>query len=115
MKALLPAVAAVLLALPAAAAEKPNIVFLLADDLGFGDLGCTGHPYAKTPAIDQLAREGTLIHSYYQAGPTCCPSRTGLMTSRFPANYAKYMSTYGFSGAPTVTELLKKNGYRTGH
>ncbi len=42
--------------LSAAAAEKPNIVFLLADDLGYGDLGCMGHPYAKTPAIDQLAK-----------------------------------------------------------
>jgi arylsulfatase A-like enzyme len=114
MKALLTVVGLAVLA-PAAAAEKPNIVFLLADDLGFGDLGCTGHPYIKTPSIDRLAKEGTLIHSYYEAGPTCCPSRTGLMTGQFPASFAKYPSTYGFSGAVTVTDLLKKNGYQTGH
>src|SRR5579884_3850791 len=97
------------------AAEKPNIVFLLADDLGYGDLGCTGHPYAKTPAIDRLAKEGTLFHNFYVAGPTCCPSRTGLMTSRFPARYQKYPASFGFSGAVTVSEVLKGNGYRTGH
>jgi arylsulfatase A-like enzyme len=102
--------------LPAvSAAEKPNIVFLLADDLGYGDLGCTGHPYAKTPAIDRLAREGTLFHNFYVAGATCCPSRCGLMTSRFPATFQKYPATFGFGGAVTVTNLLKQAGYRTGH
>jgi N-acetylgalactosamine-6-sulfatase len=99
----------------AAAAEKPNIVFLLADDLGYGDLGCMGHPYAKTPTIDRLAKEGTLFHHFYVSGPTCCPTRTGLMTSRFPATFQKYPSSFGFSGAVTVTDLLKKAGYRTGH
>src|SRR5581483_5260615 len=99
----------------ASAAEKPNIVFLLADDLGYGDLGCTGHPYAKSPAIDRLAKEGTLFANFYVAGPTCCPSRTGLMTSRFPARFQKYPASFGFSGALTVTELLKRGGYRTGH
>jgi N-acetylgalactosamine-6-sulfatase len=100
---------------PASAADKPNIVFLLADDLGYGDLGCTGHPYARTPAIDRLAKEGTLFHNFYDAGPTCCPSRTGYMTGRFPATYAKYPASFGFSGAVTVTDLLKQQGYRTGH
>ncbi|HXG09835.1 MAG TPA: sulfatase-like hydrolase/transferase [Gemmataceae bacterium] len=97
------------------AAEKPNIVFLLADDLGYGDLGCTGHPYAKTPAIDQLAKDGTLFHNFYVAGATCCPSRTGFMTGRFPARFQKYPAAFGFSGTVTVTDLLKRNGYRTGH
>jgi N-acetylgalactosamine-6-sulfatase len=101
--------------LPASAAEKPNIVFLLADDLGYGDLGCMGHPYSRTPAIDRLAKEGTLFHHFYVSGPTCCPTRTGLMTSRFPATFQNYPSTFGFSGAVTVTDLLKQAGYRTGH
>ncbi len=97
------------------ASEKPNVVLLLADDLGYGDLGCTGHPYAKTPTIDKLAKEGTLFKNYYVAGATCCPSRTGLMTSRFPATFQKYPATFGFGDAITVTELLNRNGYKTGH
>ncbi len=115
MKVFLSLLSALALALAAPAAEKPNVVFLLADDLGYGDLGCTGHPYARTPAIDRLAKDGTLLQNFYEAGPTCCPSRTGLMTGRFPASFQKYPSTYGFSGAVTVTDLLRANGYRTGH
>lgn len=94
---------------------KPNIVFLLADDLGYGDLHCMGHPYSRTPAIDQLAKEGTLFKHFYVSGATCCPSRTGLMTGMCPARFPKYPASFGFSGAPTITEILKKNGYRTGH
>jgi arylsulfatase A-like enzyme len=73
----------------ASAAEKPNIVFLLADDLGYGDLRGTGHPDARTPAVDRLAKEGTLFRNFYAAGATCCPSRTGFMTGRFPAGFAE--------------------------
>jgi N-acetylgalactosamine-6-sulfatase len=97
------------------AAEKPNIILILADDLGYGDLGCTGHPYAWTPAIDKLASEGTLFLSYYQAGATCVPTRTALMTGRFPATFPKYPKDFGFGGAVTITELLRQNGYVTGH
>lgn len=50
--------------------SPPNIVFIFADDLGFGDLGCYGHPYAKTPAIDQLASEGTRFTQFYVTGVT---------------------------------------------
>jgi N-acetylgalactosamine-6-sulfatase len=90
-------------------------VFLLADDLGCGDLGCTGHPYAKTPNIDRLEKDGTRFQNFYVAGPTCCPSRTGLITGRFPARFEKYPASFGFGNAVTVTELLHANGYRTGH
>lgn len=95
--------------------RSPNIVFIFADDLGYGDLGCYGHPYARTPAIDKLASEGTRFTQFYVTGVTCCPSRTGFMTSRHPASFPKYMSGHGFAGRATVTELLKKSGYRTGH
>lgn len=97
------------------AAEKPNIIFIFADDLGYGDLGCYGHPYAQTPVLDQLAKEGTRFTQAYVTGVTCCPSRTGAMTGRHPARFAKYMSRYGFGDVVTITELLKRNGYRTGH
>lgn len=98
-----------------AAERLPNIVFILADDLGYGDLASYGHPYAKTPALDQLAREGTSFKQFYVTGVTCCPSRTGFMTSRHPASYGKYMSYHGFDGRMTITELLHEKGYRTGH
>lgn len=95
--------------------QPPNIVFMFADDLGWGDLGCYGHPYAKTPALDQLAKEGTRFTQYYVTGVTCNPSRTGLMTGLFPARFPKYAADFGFGDRTTITELLKKRGYRTGH
>jgi len=100
---------------PASPAGRPNVVFIFADDLGWGDLACYGHPYAKTPAIDQLASEGIRFERFYVTGVTCCPSRTGIMTSRHPASYPKYMAQHGFAGKTTVTELFKENGYTTGH
>ena len=102
---------------PATAAEArlPNIVFILADDLGYGDLHCYGHPYSKTPNLDKLAAEGTRFTQFYSTGVTCCPARTGLMTGKFPATFAKYPSAFGFGDRTTITELLKKQGYATGH
>ncbi|MDP3069853.1 MAG: sulfatase-like hydrolase/transferase [Opitutaceae bacterium] len=103
-------------ALPAAApAAKPNIIFLLADDLGGGDLHSYGHPYARTPNLDSLARDGTRILQAYSTGSTCCPARTGLMTSKFPATYPTYPANGGFAERITITELLKQQGYATGH
>src|SRR5437868_10470816 len=105
-----------ILAVPLTATERlPNIVLILADDMGYGDLGCYGHPYARTPSIDRLAREGTLMRNFHVTGVTCCPSRTGFMTSKFPATYREYPANSGFGSRVTVTELLKKAGYTTGH
>lgn len=98
-----------------AAPRPPNVIFLLADDLGYGDLGCQGHPYARTPNIDRLAREGTRFQQFNVTGVTCCPSRTGFMTSWFPARYATYPANGGFGERVTITELLKQAGYTTGH
>ena len=102
-------------AAPTAGPPKPNIVFLFADDLGWGDLGCQGHPLAKTPHLDQLAREGSRFTQFYVTGVTCCPSRTGIMTGKFPATFAKYPAGHGFGDRVTITELLKQAGYATGH
>ena len=73
----------------AASDRLPNIVFFFADDMGYADLGCYGHPYAVTPALDKLASEGTRFTQHYATGVTCNPSRTGLMTGLFPARYQK--------------------------
>lgn len=116
MRTILVALAAILCLQASFAAEKrPNIVFLFADDFGWADLGCYGHPYARTPNIDKLSTEGTKFMQFYATGVTCCPSRTGFMTSWLPARYPTYPANGGFADRVTVTELLKKAGYATGH
>ena len=67
--------------------DRPNIVFIFADDWGWGDLGCHGHPYLKTPNIDRLASEGTDFHRFTVASGVCSPSRAAVMTGHFPARY----------------------------
>ena len=69
------------------AESKPNIVFIFADDWGWGDLSCHGHPYVKTPNIDSLAREGTDFHRFTVASGVCSPSRTAVLTGKFPARF----------------------------
>jgi len=65
-------------------AERPNIVLIFVDDMGYGDLGCYGNKENRTPHIDQLAAEGQRWTSFYASGATCVPSRRGLMTGRHP-------------------------------
>ena len=115
MKPLLLAISSFVILHSSLAAERPNVIFILADDLGWGDLHCYGHPYAKTPNLDKLAADGTRFTHFYATGVTCCPARTGLMTGKFPATFQKYPASFGFGNRVTVTELLKKNGYATGH
>ncbi len=65
--------------------SPPNIVFLFADDLGWGDLSCYGNRRVKTPALDQLAQKGTLFTHFYVAGSVYSPSRAAIMTGQVPA------------------------------
>lgn len=67
----------------AANKPRPNIVFILADDMGYGDLGCYGHPIAKTPNIDQLANQGVRFTQHYANGPECSPTRTAFLTGKY--------------------------------
>ena len=94
---------------------RPNIVFIVADDLGHRDLASYGHPYARTPSIDRLAAEGTRFEQVYATGKTCRASRIGFMTGKFPATFREDYSRFGPGSRLTVTELLKRNGYSTGH
>ena len=71
------------LSIEAHAAQPPNVVFIFADDLGYGDLSCYGHPVAKTPHIDRLAKEGVRFTQHYANGPECSPTRTALLTGRY--------------------------------
>ncbi len=72
------------LALAAAPAPRPNIVFVLVDDLRFDELACTGHPFAQTPHADRLAREGALFTNAFAATPLCSPSRASFLTGQHP-------------------------------
>ena len=63
--------------------KQPNIVLIVADDMGYGDLGCYGVRDIKTPQIDQLAREGVRLTNFYANGPECTPTRTALLTGRY--------------------------------
>jgi N-acetylglucosamine-6-sulfatase len=81
---LLAALAALLaLGTPALAADRPNIVFVLVDDLRYNGLGCTGHPFAKTPNIDRLAKDGANFTNAFVSTPLCSPSRSSFLTGQF--------------------------------
>ena len=99
--------------------SPPNIVLIFADDLGWGDLGSYGHPLIRTPNLDQMAREGIRLTSFYTAAPVCTPSRAGLMTGRYPIRFGMERNegpdTKGGMPADelTMAEALKSVGYRT--
>jgi arylsulfatase A-like enzyme len=120
-----------LLALPAvqaAPADRPNIIFLLTDDMGFGDCGCYGGKFVPTPNIDKLAAEGTRFTQFYSGAPICSASRTAYTTGMYPARWriTSYLQTRAGNRkcdqadfldpqAPSVARTLKAAGYVTGH
>ncbi len=113
------AVACGLVCVPAAAATPPNIVILLADDLGYGDLGCFGHPEIQTPHLDRLAAEGLKLTHCYSAAANCSPARTGLLTGRTPYRVGVYSAIGMLSpmhlrpAEITLATLLRDAGYAT--
>ncbi len=99
--------------------SKPNIIYIMADDLGYGDLGCYGQKLMKTPNIDRLASQGILFTQAYAGGPVCTPSRsvlmTGLHNGHTPArDNIPHYHTYLQKDDVTLAETLKTVGYRTG-
>ncbi|HWI58388.1 MAG TPA: arylsulfatase [Bacillota bacterium] len=96
--------------------RRPSIIFILADDLGYGDLGCYGQTRIKTPNLDKLAAEGMRFTSFYAGSTVCAPSRCSLMTG-LDTGHAWVRGNAAQALRPqdlTVAELLKQNGYRTG-
>ena len=102
-------------------AERPNIVFIFADDLGIGDLSCFGAEDIQTPNMDRLAYEGIKFHSFYACASICTPSRMGFVSGRYPVKTDHRFNSVLFPnsdfGLPdsveTIAELLKKKGYAT--
>lgn len=126
--ALLGAQVAGMHAAPASPPGRPNIVLIYADDWGWGDLSCHGHPWLKTPHLDRLASEGIDFQQFNVLNPVCSPSRTALMTGQYPARFSIHqhfaspasnaqlgMPDWLDAKAVTLPRLLKEAGYRTGH
>lgn len=107
---------------------RPNIILILTDDMGFGDIGCYGGTFAPTPNLDRMASEGTRFTQYYSASPICSPSRTGILTGMYPGRWriTSYLQTRKGNAAcgqadfldpqaPSIARTLKAAGYATGH
>ncbi len=107
-----------------AAAAQPNVVVILADDLGYGDLGCYGHPTIRTPNLDRMAAEGARFTQFYVAAEVCTPSRASILTGRYPIrsgmahNQFRVLRSISTGGLPaseiTIAQALKTQGYTTG-
>jgi arylsulfatase A-like enzyme len=106
-----------------AASTKPNIIFMLADDLGYADLGVQGCQDVPTPNIDSIAKDGVRFTSGYVSAPVCSPSRAGLMTGRYQTRFGHEFNHPLADGAPVglpvkeklASQWLKEAGYATGH
>jgi arylsulfatase A-like enzyme len=100
--------------------QKPNIVYIFADDLGYGDLSCYVAKDINTPNIDQIAKQGIKFTEFYSASSVCSPSRAALLTGRYPQRMGINTVFFpeSFTGIPdteiTIPEILKEKGYATG-
>ncbi|MCA9064196.1 MAG: sulfatase-like hydrolase/transferase, partial [Planctomycetaceae bacterium] len=110
-----------LLSVPCVAADsvssRPNIILMMADDLGWGDTGYNGHPVLRTPHLDQMSREGVRFNRFYSASAVCSPTRGSCLTGRHPSRYGIPNANAGHLKQEEVclAEVLREHGYATGH
>jgi arylsulfatase A-like enzyme len=108
--------------------EKPNVVMIFIDDMGYADVSCFGNPIMETPNIDALAAQGLMLTNFYVNAPICSPSRVALNTGQYPMRYHihsfiaasdqnrnRAMKDYLDPNAPFYARVLQENGYATGH
>src|SRR5262245_49352624 len=114
---LLPIILALTLVTPAAAADRPNVLLVITDDQGFGDLGCHGNPVIKTPNLDALDKEYVWLKNFYVC-PFCSPTRSSLLTGRYNYRTGVVDTFIGRSlmrpDELTLAQMLASAGYRTG-
>jgi len=128
MKSLRALLCALLLPLGLAATDRPNVLFVLIDDMGWGDFSCFGNTEAKTPNLDRLAREGLTFAQFYVNSPICSPSRCALLTGQYPQRWkiTSYLNNRADNTrrgvaqwldprAPSLGRTLQAAGYATGH
>ena len=96
---------------------KPNIILCMSDDQGWGDVGFHGHPYLKTPNLDEMAANGIQFDWFYSAAPVCSPTRASCLTGRHPYRQGIFTANAGHmkEAELTLAEVLKDHGYTTGH
>jgi arylsulfatase B len=100
--------------------SRPNLVVIVADDMGYGDIGAFGNAAVQTPALDALAAEGLVLTQHYSASPVCAPARAGLLTGRYPHRTGAIDTLEGRGldrlalRESTIADALKAAGYATG-
>jgi arylsulfatase A-like enzyme len=97
--------------------KRPNIILLMADDMGWGDTGYNDHPEIMTATLDDMAQNGVVFERFYAAAPVCSPTRGSVITGRNPFRYGIFYANVGSLPKEeiTIAELLKDEGYNTGH
>jgi len=111
-----------------AQAKQPNVIVILVDDMGYGDIGSFGGNFVPTPHLDRLAKGGLQLKRYYSAAPICSPSRAGILTGNYPGrwNFCTFLATkehnkkaeqtdFLSTEAPSIARFFKNAGYATGH
>lgn len=97
--------------------KNPNVILILTDDQGIGDLGCLGNPWLKTPNIDAFHQDAVRMTDFH-VSPLCTPTRAAIMTGRYPINNGTWATFKGrdalSEGANTMADVFKQNGYKTG-
>jgi arylsulfatase A-like enzyme len=116
LKALLTLLSGALLASTAFAAAKPHIIFVMADDMGWGQTGYRGHPVLQTPNLDAMAANGLRFERFYAGGPVCSPTRASVLTGRSHDRTGVLSHGYALrTQEKTIAQALKGAGYVTGH
>lgn len=97
--------------------SRPNIILLMADDLGYGDVGLNGNTIIQTPSLDQMAADGVVMTNFHAGGPVCSPTRGTVLTGRHYQRYGIYRANVGHLPREEVTipEVLGEHGYVSGH